>query len=563
VALGRFPNQSRAERYILPNTLGKKVYMRRSSFARAATTFTALAAATVLVAGCAGGGSGSETDTSDVTTGLVGDQGDGGEPTSGGTLSFATYNGVSSLDPADRQDGGATGGNEMAAIYDLLVRYDPETKAFEPQLAQSLEANGDNSVWTLTLRDGAKFSDGTPVDGAAVLWSINHYLEKKGTHTQVWKATVADVQSPDPATVVFTLKQPWNEFPIMFTTGPGMIVAPSSMTTGAFAPIGAGPFVVEKFASQDELVLAANPAYWNGKPNLDTLRFPAIVSEQAKLDALHTGGVQAAYLRGAEVVHNALSAGDVGYVYTVNMGGVGNINQREGRAASDVRVRKAIVAAFNPDTFNERVEAGYGMPGSDMFQSWSRWHGSVAGNGYDPEAAKKFLGEAKADGYDGKLTYVGLNDPATQRSALAFQAMLQAVGFTVEIVYTTSINDLVKTMYAQHDYDIGYAGFNVLDESPFVRMYGNLYSESSSNVIGYKNATMDSLLIEMQSAPTDEDRTKVIEKIQTLVNETAPMLVVNTGKYFIPWSKNVYGITPSADGIMLFGNAWITPDSTS
>jgi peptide/nickel transport system substrate-binding protein len=41
------------------------------------------------------------------------------------------------------------------------------------------------------------------------------------------------------------------------------------------------------------------------------------------------------------------------------------------------------------------------------------------------------------------------------------------------------------------------------------------------------------------------------------------MLVVNTGKYFIPWSKNVYGITPSADGIMLFGNAWIAPDSTS
>ena len=426
-----------------------------------------------------------------------------------------------------------------------------------------MSANGDNTVWTLKLRDGVTFSDGTPMDSAAVLWSIDHYLQKKGTHALVWKTAVRETNSPDPRTVVFTLAQPWDEFPIMFTTGPGMIVAPSSMTTGAFAPIGAGPFVVEKFASQDELVLAANPAYWNGKPNLDTLRFPAIVSEQAKLDALHTGGVQAAYLRGAEVVHNALSAGDVGYVYTVNMGGVGNINQREGRAASDVRVRKAIVAAFNPDTFNERVEAGYGMPGSDMFQSWSRWHGSVAGNGYDPEAAKKFLGEAKADGYDGKLTYVGLNDPATQRSALAFQAMLQAVGFTVEIVYTTSINDLVKTMYAQHDYDIGYAGFNVLDESPFVRMYGNLYSESSSNVIGYKNATMDSLLIEMQSAPTDEDRTKVIEKIQTLVNETAPMLVVNTGKYFIPWSKNVYGITPSADGIMLFGNAWITPDSTS
>ncbi|WFR73313.1 ABC transporter substrate-binding protein [Prescottella defluvii] len=536
--------------------------MKRSSLARIGTLFTALTAVTVLVSGCAGG-SGSATDASDVTTGLVGDQADGGDPTSGGTLSYATYNGVSSLDPADRQDGGATGGSEMAAIYDLLMRYDPQSKQYQPQLAQALTANGDNTVWTLKLREGAKFSDGTAVDAAAVQWSINHYLEKKGTHTQVWKASVADVSSPDPSTVVFTLEQPWNEFPILFTTGPGMIVSPSSMASGKFAAVGAGPFTVEKFASQDELLLAANPAYWNGKPHLEKLRFPAIVSEQAKLDALHTGGIQAAYLRNAEVVHNALEAGDVGYVYTANMGGVGNINQREGRAASDARVRKAIVAAFNPETFNQRVEAGFGMPSSDMFQSWSQWHGDVAGTGYDPDTAKKLLAEAKADGYDGKLTYVGLNDPATQQSALAFQSMLQAVGFTVDIVYTTSINDLVKTMYVQHDYDIGYAGFNVLDESPFVRMYGNFYSESTSNVLGYKNPEMDALLGKLQTAPTDNDRRKVLENIQTVVNDTAPVIVVSAGKYFIPWSVNAHGITPSADGIMLFGNAWLASDSAS
>lgn len=536
--------------------------MKRSSFARVGMLLTALTATTGLLVGCAGG-SDSETDASDVNTGLVGEQSDGGDPVSGGTLSFATYNGVSSLDPADRQDGGATGGSEMAAIYDLLMRYDPQSREYQPQLAQSLTANDDNTVWTLTLREGATFSDGTPVDAAAVRWSIDHYLEKKGTHTQVWKASVADVAAPDPSTVVFTLRQPWNEFPILFTTGPGMVVAPSSTAGGKFTPIGAGPFTVEKFASQDELVLAANPAYWNGRPHLDTLRFPAIVSEQGKLDALHTGGVQAAYLRSAEVVHNALEAGDVGYVYTVNMGGVGNINQRDGRPASDERVRKAIVAAFDPETFNQRVEAGYGMPGSDMFQDWSRWHGAVAGSGYDPETAKKLLAEAKADGYDGKLTYVGLNDPATQQSALAFQSMLQAVGFTVDIVYTTSINDLVKTMYVQHDYDIGYAGFNILEESPFVRMYGNFFSESTSNVLGYRNPEMDALLGELQTAPTDDDRRKVLEDIQTVVNDTAPVLVVNAGKYFIPWSKNAHGITPSADGIMLFGNAWITSDSAS
>ncbi|MCA1005308.1 ABC transporter substrate-binding protein [Rhodococcus hoagii] len=537
--------------------------MTRSSLARAGTLLTALTAATVLLAGCAGGGSGSSTDASEVTTGLVGEQADGGDPTSGGTLSYATYTSVSSLDPADRQDGGATGGTEMAAIYDLLMRYDTATKEYQPQLAQSLTPNGDNTVWTLKLRDGVKFSDGSVLDAAAVRWSIDHYLEKKGTHAQVWKASVADVAAPDPSTVVFTLKQPWNEFPILFTSGPGMIVAPSSMASGKFAAVGAGPFTVEKFATQDELVLAANPGYWDGKPHLAKLRFPAIVSEQGKIDALHSGGVQAAYLRAADTVHSALEAGDVGYVYTVNIGGVGPINQREGRAASDERVRKAIVLAFNPDTFNERGEGGLGMPGTEMFQSWSQWHGDVAGPKFDPETAKTLLAEAKADGYDGKLTYAGLNDPASQSRALAIQSMLQAVGFTVDIVYNSNVNDLTKMMYVKHDYDIGYAGFNILDESPFVRMYGNLYSESTSNVLGYEDPRMDELLGKLQTAPTDDERRKVLEDIQTLVNETAPMIVANASKYFIPWSKNSHGITPSADGIMLFGNAWLSSESAS
>ncbi|WP_415395099.1 ABC transporter substrate-binding protein [Rhodococcus globerulus] len=536
--------------------------MRRPSLARAGTMFTALAATVVLLSGCAAT-TDSATDASGVTSGLVGEQPDGGEPTSGGTLSYATLSGISSLDPVNRQDSGATGGSEMAAIYDLLIRYDTDAKEYKPQLAKSLAVNGDNTVWTLKLRPDAKFSDGTPLDADAVQWSINRYLEKNGLQTQVWKASVADMTSPDPATVVFTLKQPWNEFPIMFTTGPGMIVAPSSMATGTFTPVGAGPFTVEKFASQEELVLAASSTYWNGQPRLAKLRFPVIQGEQAKLEALHSGGIDAAYVRRSEAVHNALAAGDIGYIHTVSLGTIGLINQREGRAASDERVRKAIVAAINPAVYNERAEDGYGMPGSDMFQSWSQWHGTVAAAGYDPEAAKKYLAEAKADGFDGKLTYVGSNSAETQRNALAYQSMLQAVGFTVEISYSPSITDLVKRLYADHDFDVAHGGFSVLEESPFVRMYGNFHSESPSNVLGYKNAEMDQLLAQLQTAPNDADRLAVLEKVQTLVNDTAPLATIGAGKVLVTWRKNVHEITPSADGIMLFGNAWLAADSGS
>lgn len=167
--------------------------MKRSCRARARIWMVVLASATLVVTGCAGSSQGTTTDASDVTVGVVGDQNDGGEPRSGGTVSFATYNGISSLDPADRQDGGATGGSEMAAIYDLLMRFDTAAGEYVPHLAQSLSANDDNTVWTLKLRDGVTFSDGTPMGSAAVVWSIDHYLQKKGTHALVWKTAVREM----------------------------------------------------------------------------------------------------------------------------------------------------------------------------------------------------------------------------------------------------------------------------------------------------------------------------------------------------------------------------------
>lgn len=529
--------------------------MARLILARTGRLLTALTAAGLLIAGCSG--SEVESAAEGIDNGLIGQQ-TAGEPRSGGTIAYAGYTAVSSLDPAARQDGGSTGGTEMAALYDLLLRYDQDSDQYVPQLADSMTGNEGGTVWTLTLREGATFSDGTPVDAAAVTWSINRYLEKKGTHTQVWLVSVEDMAVTNNSTVTFTLKQPWREFPALFTSGPGMIVAPSSTVGGDFAPVGAGPFVLEKFTSQEELVLRARADYWGGKPHLDSVRFPAIVNETTRLESVQSGNLQIAYLRNPENVRAAAEASLPGAVYTVNMGGTALINSREGRPGADERVRQALVAAFNPDLFNTRVQSDDGLASSDMFAPASRWHGDVSGSGYDLDEAIRLLKEAKADGYDGKITYVGTNDPETQRSALAIEAMLEGAGFDVEINYASSINDLIKVLYAQHDYDVSYAGFNVLDNAPFIRMYGNLHSASASNVLGYANPDMDELLAQLQTARDDDDKRRVLADIQTLVNETAPMAVSSPYRLFMPFADNVRGVQLSSDGIFLFDKAWTT-----
>ena len=93
-------------------------------------------------------------------------------------------------------------------------------------------------------------------------------------------------------------------------------------------------------------------------------------------------------------------------------------------------------------------------------------------------------------------------------------------------------------LYAKHDYDVSYFAFNVLEESPFVRMYGNLFSESPSNILGLQERSDGRVC----SASCKQRRARmsgraVIDDIQTVVNETAPMAVVNSGKVFIPWRE--------------------------
>src|SRR5699024_6074034 len=108
-----------------------------------------------------------------------------------------------------------------------------------------------------------------------------------------------------------------------------------------------------------------------------------------------------------------------------------------------------------------------------------------------------------------------------------------------------------------HDYDIGLAAFNVIDEAPFVRLFGNLHSKSSSNALGYANDRMDQLLLEVQSAPDENGKRAALQQMQKLVDETAPFATLGAGRGFIAMNDSVHGVTPSMDGIMLFDQAWI------
>lgn len=185
-------------------------------------------------------------------------------------------------------------------------------------------------------------------------------------------------------------------------------------------------------------------------------------------------------------------------------------------------------------------------------------HGSIPGPTPDIEAARKLVDEAKADGYDGKLTFAALSDPASTDLALAMQSLLQNVGFEVEIQPNATKNDIAKVFYVTHDFDVSVAGTAVPDSAPLLRLQGLLTTGSSQNVSGYSNPTMDEVIFQIQTAGTEDERRAGFEKMQTILNEDVPILPLGSGANFITWAPNVHDAKSGMDGLTLFDKVWIS-----
>jgi len=536
---------------------------RRTPWMRARLTVgAALAGAAALTLSACGSDAGTTgsgpSGSSEVVGYVAADSADAGEPVPGGRLTFGSYSFPQSLDPVVTQVAGSNGGTELAAIYDLLVRQDGETGEYLPQLAESMEVDDAGTAWRFTLPAGATFSDGSALDAAAAAASLDRFADSYASGAQTWNRVVDEVIVDDDRTFTVALTEPWEDFPALLTMGAGMIVAPSAGDGEDFTPIGAGAFTVEEFSPERELMLTAREDRHTDRALLDTVRFVPTDGARTQLDEIVDGQLDATYiLRDPVVLTDVEQAGLPGYRDLQGQGAIAFINQREGRPGEDLRVRRAIALAIDPETIDQRSSEGAGPVSATMFPEGSPWHSEVEGPQPDPDTARTLLDEAKADGYDGHLTYVTLTEPTAQSAALAAQAMLEQVGFTVTVDSVPSVAALVQKIYLDNDFDIARGGLNLIDAAPYMRLYDGLGAESEDNASGYDDAQTDALLEELLVAEGDDEKQDVIDRIQERVTETVPYLVWAPAQVRLVWSDAVHGMNRSLDGIVLLDRAWV------
>lgn len=294
----------------------------------------------------------------------------------GGTIIFGETGGFDSLNPYILK-GRAPWGVQTHVFESLMARNWDEPFALYGLLAESVESGPDRDWVAFTLREAARFSDGTPVTVEDVIWSMEKLAEEGlPRYRNAWEK-VESVTQTGPRGVRFDFNTADNELPLIIGLRPilkksdweGIDFAQSSLRV----PIGSGPYTIGSFEPGRHIEFDRNREYWGddlpynaGQHNFDTIRYEYFVDAGVRFQAFTAGdisiyreanplvwangytfpAVASGEVVKAEIPHGRPS-GMSGFVFNL---------RRE--IFRDWRVRDALIHAFDFEFVNRTLNGG-------------------------------------------------------------------------------------------------------------------------------------------------------------------------------------------------------------
>ena len=437
-----------------------------------------------------------------------------------GDTTFNSENWEETVDPHRTYNGWAC---IRYGVGETLVHY-TDTMELEPWLATDWTNDG-SCTWTVTLRDGVKFSSGRAMDGEAVKQCLDHLLE---VHDRAPSDTkIVDVQA-NGQVLTITTSEP-NPALMNYLGDPyGCIidVDASDFDTGIVA--GTGPYVVKELVTDDHLSLVPNTYYWDGTPKIDELTIRTLSNGDTLSAALQAGDIDAAYGMAYEAYPNFENGGYQFSAIQTSRAFFGCMNMTS-PVIQDDAVRKAIAMGINKEGFVKTLLDGHGVPANGAFpDGFSTFGGEhVKTETYDPEGAKAVLEEAGWVDSDGdgirekdgtKLTIRWLTYPSRQELPLlaeSVQASLKEIGMDVDINCTANRREFLADMSS---FDI-YASALVTAPSgdPQYFFTTSCVPGMSYNFGAYDNPEVTALIEELSKEFDTAKRGEMAVKLQQMI----------------------------------------------
>lgn len=344
-----------------------------------------------------------------------------------------------------------------AAIFDTLTATDINGK-IQPNLAQSVTPNADATQFTITLRPGIKFHDGSALDANAVANSLVANVKSPQNGPALFN--VSDIKPSGNMTVTVTCKESWPAFPYYLSGAIGTVMSPSMLAepnAGNLKPIGTGPFVFKEWVPNDHLTVVRNPSYWRqGRPYLDQVTFRPIPDHQSRLNALLAGDIDIMHTDDPEDAQtvpknkNFVSITDVDNNATEREVHFYMVNTAK-PPFDDLRVRQALAYATDQNRVHSVIDVVNPVVKSP-FSSKSPYYVDVDYPTYDPAKAKQLIAAYEHDkGPLRNFTLSTVTDAKDLARTTLVQAMWKEAGINCQVQQVEQSQYIVQALLGNYD----------------------------------------------------------------------------------------------------------------
>ncbi len=443
-----------------------------------------------------------------------------------------------------------------SAIEERLFDMDEKGEPV-PELALAAIPSQDGNSWTIELRQGVSFHDGTPFNADAVVEHWQRMLDPKHNFSGArFIEPIQAVTRIDDHTVRFTLKHPWAAFMAMLSstqwTG-AYIPSPKAIraNTQNKAPVGTGPFIFNEWLANDRLVVVKNPNYWRkGIPYLDGIIFRPVPDMQNRFSGLLSGANDVILADRATQIIKARSDKSL-KVYSADASGPYTfIINTASPPLDDVRVRRALAHAWNQDLYLKSIDSGLLSVAKEPFGG-TQPCGDCGYRDYDPALAKKLLAEY---GKPVTLELLGNDTPQSREEGEIMRRLFKEVGITLKVTPLAEAALVKRVM--DGDYQIsGWRLMDLRDMGPYLNTC--LHSKGRLNFSHYLNPAMDELLNTQQLSTDEKTRQRALCEVATLINEDVVYLYGGGRRFYVLAKAGIKGITRVDQGVIRLGEAWV------
>jgi peptide/nickel transport system substrate-binding protein len=439
-------------------------------------------------------------------------------------------------------------------IFEPLVYFDENYK-MQPLLLTSWKPSKDARTWTFHLRQSVKFTDGTPLNAEALIFSIQ-YMTRPGSRF----ANIQSMDAVDEYTVRLSLKKPDAIF-IHTISSLGLMSPACVDKDGRFAkPVGTGPFQFVEYMEGRQLVYQKNEDYWGEKPKIDKVVIKIIPDFNTRAMALESGEIDVADYLPAEILKKLETDPRFTVVRKIPSPCPNWIGMNTKKAPfDDVRVRKAVNYAVDVETIVDKlinsilpdlaIPAIKGPHSQPLFKHIA--HPDLQWYGYDTAKSKQLLEEAgwrDSDG-DGVVDKDGRPFRVELISSLLYaegteiseivQSRLKSVGIDVSVRVLES--GARFQAYREKKFDMielaGICPHN--DPSPWYDYY--FHSKKHPAYCVMEDEAVDAEIDRLASAVDADSRQASFYRLQCLLEKNAPGIFLYIRQGAMAFRSNIKG----------------------